>query len=435
MTQPGRYSIRAHIQALADSLETDCTACGLCIEECPLLGRGVLAHADPEEIATGRLGMLSDGIFCEPAYLFARACLRCGACEHVCPVGIDAKQANHVVRVAAAASGGEVAARYANDTAGLRRMLPASPSNPFRLLHVLQARPEDVCWYHEIPDDPPQVDVLLFLSCVGMARVDRIHTLMDLFRAAGVRFAAIAGLDFCCGLLDALAGDLDTAQRHLDHLAAAIEAFGATELVTDCPSCYGWFHDLSLTQDVPFRYRHSTQLLAERLGDLPQRQEFRARVTVHDPCHYGRRREEYEPSRVLVAAVPGLELVELERNRENTACCGGPASGFQPELARQLAGERMDEAAAVGAELLLTPCSGCVSTLEGAGRERGIAIDDVVGPLAKSLGIAHENRLASLFGASSVEEVLVKAKGALWETTHAREAVEQFVAALLNRPR
>jgi len=425
--------IRDHFENVRRSLEDDCTACGLCVEECPTFGRGVLEGADPEEIAADRITVASTGVFLEPAYLCARACMRCGACREVCPVGIDAAQANHLIRLAALEGGTESAHRYEKETAGLRAMLPTNPANPFKMLQDLQTHAEDVVWYTDVPEDPVQVDVLLFLSCVGMARLDRIRTLIDLLELAGVRFATIGGLDFCCGLLDALAGDLETAQRHFNRLAEAVEAFGARELITDCPSCYGWFSDLSRTQPLPFSFRHSTQLLAERIDRMPPRQRIEGCVTVHDPCHYGRERGEWEPSRQLIEAVPGLNLVEMSRNRADTACCGGPAKGYQPEIGRLLTGERVREAARAGVGTILSPCAGCVSSLESAARAVRVATEDIVEPLALALGIEHENRLEHLLVGKTRDEVLELAAGGLWEETYRREDVERFVDSMLKR--
>ncbi|MEE4272915.1 MAG: (Fe-S)-binding protein [Thermoanaerobaculales bacterium] len=430
----GRFTgLSDHFERVRRSLEEDCTACGLCLEDCPIFDTGVLAGADPTETVEGRIETASGAGFYEQAYLLARACIRCGACRDACPVEIDPVQANHLVRLAAAAGDGEAAARYAADTVGLRAMLPDNPTNPFRMLQVLQMREADVVWHTEIPRDPEQVDVLLFLSCVGMARLDRIRTLMDLLELTGVRFATIGGLDFCCGFLDALAGDLETGQRHFDRLAAAVDAFGAAELVTDCPSCYGWFADLGTTQQLPFAFRHTTQLLAEHLDELPPRRALEGCVTVHDPCHFGREPAEWEPSRRLVEAVPGLRLVEMERNREHTACCGGPATGYQPELGRRLTEARVREAERAGAETILSPCSGCISSLGPAARGAGMAAEDVVAPLARALGIEHENRLAGILAGETVDEILRRAAGGLWETSHDRGEIEGFVASMIAR--
>jgi heterodisulfide reductase subunit B len=136
-----------------------------------------------------------------------------------------------------------------------------------------------------------------------------------------------------------------------------------------------------------------------------------------------------------VRAIPGLELVEMPRSREHTACCGSPASGFQPEIARELRDERADEAVASSADLIVAPCSGCVTNLGPAASARGMGAENVVTLLAQKMGIAHPNRLAALLASRTPEELLSKASGRLWEQTHSRAETERFVSGLLEGQR
>ena len=115
-------------------------------------------------------------------------------------------------------------------------------------------------------------------------------------------------------------------------------------------------------------------------------------VTYHDPCHLGRQGEPYVPwdgeetkiygqavvydpprpryngaqgvyeaPRDVLAAIPGLELVEMERNREAAWCCGagGACREAYPEFSAWAASERIEEAEATGAEAIVTACSRC----------------------------------------------------------------------------
>lgn len=107
--------------------------------------------------------------------------------------------------------------------------------------------------------------------------------------------------------------------------------------------------------------------------------------------------------------------------------------GFQPEVGRALSSERVREAARAGAETILSPCAGCVSSLEGVAGTEGLTTEDVVAPLARALGIEHENRLAAILAGESADEVLERAAGGLWEETHGRDQMERFVTTILAR--
>ena len=85
------------------------------------------------------------------------------------------------------------------------------------------------------------------------------------------------------------------------------------------------------------------------------------KVTYHDSCHLGRGCGVYDPPRAILRAIPGLQLVEMERNQRWSWCCGGGGGVPEaaPELAQWNASDRMCEARASGAELMLTSSALC----------------------------------------------------------------------------
>lgn len=104
------------------------------------------------------------------------------------------------------------------------------------------------------------------------------------------------------------------------------------------------------------------------------------KVTYHDPCHLGRHLRDdgiYEPPRELLKSIPGIELVEMERNRENAWCCGAGAGVSQAntELALRTANERLKEARTTGATALITSCPWCEKNFKDAVREYGEDIE------------------------------------------------------------
>jgi heterodisulfide reductase subunit D len=98
------------------------------------------------------------------------------------------------------------------------------------------------------------------------------------------------------------------------------------------------------------------------------------KVTYHDPCDLARNSGVYDEPRRVLAAVPGLELVEMPTARELANCCGGGGNVemVDPDLAAAVARRRVDEALSTGAEAIVTSCQQCLRTLATRVRRDGV---------------------------------------------------------------
>jgi Fe-S oxidoreductase len=228
---------------------------------------------------------------------------------------------------------------------------------------------------------------------------------------ASARVLAKGGLDFvidsdegCCGGKAYDMGyrdDFETAAKaNLEKWAAA----GVRTIVTPCATCFWTFKRLYpqvAGDDHGLEILHTTQV-ADRLikeGKLELTKPVNMKVTYHDPCHLGRQGEDYvpwhgeeakifgqavvydpprprysgafgvyEPPRDVLKAIPGVELVEMERTKEAAWCCGGGGAVPQayPDFADFTAAKRLDEAQTTGAEAIATACSSCNRILGSA---------------------------------------------------------------------
>jgi Fe-S oxidoreductase len=92
------------------------------------------------------------------------------------------------------------------------------------------------------------------------------------------------------------------------------------------------------------------------------------KATYHDSCHLGRGCGVYQAPRTILRSIPGIELVEMERNQRWAWCCGGGGGVPEayPELAQWNARDRMREATETGAELVLTSSALCQESFSAA---------------------------------------------------------------------
>ncbi|PZN07355.1 MAG: FAD-binding oxidoreductase, partial [Bacillota bacterium] len=129
------------------------------------------------------------------------------------------------------------------------------------------------------------------------------------------------------------------------------------------------------------------QLLKE--GRLKFERELPVKVTYHDSCHVGRWFNIYDEPREILRAIPGLQLVEMEHNREYGLCCGLVAAFNSMETVAHCGQQRIGEAVATGADWIVTNCAGCGSQMNFTARTMGAPVQqkDLTDVVAMAMGI------------------------------------------------
>lgn len=220
-----------------------------------------------------------------------------------------------------------------------------------------------------------------------------VRAAASVLKKAGVDFALDSG-EGCCGGKAYDMGYRDdfakAAKANLDKWTAA----GVKTVVTPCATCYHTFKRLYPEVGSTVEVLHTVELVDRLIkdGSLELTTSVPMTVTYHDPCHLGRQGEPhvpwngkevkiygqavvydpprpryigaygvYDPPRDVLKAIPGLELVEMERNKEAAWCCGagGSVREAYPEFNAWTATERIEEAKSTGAEAIATACPGC----------------------------------------------------------------------------
>jgi Fe-S oxidoreductase len=227
---------------------------------------------------------------------------------------------------------------------------------------------------------------------------------VQLLQAAGLDVGIAGAEESCCGGRAFELGYRGEAVNFFDDMQARVKSSGATMLVTPCADGYAAFKYLYPLAGVelPVEVMHVSQVFERMVatGRLVPKRDLGLKVTWHDPCHLGRmgepflggwagdkrdrlrsqsrtgRRGVYDAPRETLGAIPGVELVEMERIRQYSWCCGaggGVIDAF-PEYAAWTAAERLEEAASTGAEALVTACPWCERMFADAARETGSAM-------------------------------------------------------------
>jgi Fe-S oxidoreductase len=214
-----------------------------------------------------------------------------------------------------------------------------------------------------------RADIAYFAGCTAsFVEQDIAQATTCLLTKAGVEFTYLGDGEACCGIPMLMAGLWDAFEEIMRHNIEGMREKGVKTVVTSCPACWlswkvyypQWAEKLGI--DYPFETKHYSEVLADavRSGALEFTRPVNMKVTWHDSCHMGRAGGIYEPPRELIRAVPGIELVEMEHNREEAHCCGSVMTLVADPPAAQRVGEiRLQEAKATGAEALVACCPCC----------------------------------------------------------------------------
>jgi len=241
------------------------------------------------------------------------------------------------------------------------------------------------------------------------------RTAVTLLRNAGVDIGIMGKNESCCGGRAYQWGyrkELNAAARR--NARAWIKA-GVKMVVTPCAECYYTFNRLyretGLTLEVVHVTEYIDRLVKKRKIKLTK--SVPLTVTYHDPCHLGRLGEPYvpwqgtrkkiygqipvwkpsrprytgawgvyAPPRSVLASIPGLTLVEMERTREYAWCCGAGGGVLEayPDFAAWTAAQRLAEAKASGAEAMVSACPWCESNFADAAesQDEKVQVYDII---------------------------------------------------------
>ncbi len=172
----------------------------------------------------------------------------------------------------------------------------------------------------------------------------------------------------CCGSPVYMTGQTDKAKEIAQTNINIFKDEGIEKIITSCAGCYRMLKDTypkKFNLDHGIEILHLPEFLLNKYnnGELKFNKNINMKITYHDPCHIGRHMGIYDPPRDILKKIPGIELVEMTRNRHNAWCCGsgaGVRSAFK-DLSSYAANERIEEAKETTAEALVSCCPFCLN--------------------------------------------------------------------------
>lgn len=222
------------------------------------------------------------------------------------------------------------------------------------------------------------------------------RSMVEIMKAAGVDAGIMGKEESCCGGRAYETGYLGEFTKYAQHSIETYNSLGVSTVVTSCSDGYSFFKNLypKVNIGMKFGVMHAVEYIEQLIkgGRLNFKRAVPMRVTYHDPCHLGRHLSDagvYDAPRNVLKSIRGIELVEMERTRENSWCCGAGAGVSQAnsDFSVWTANERLKEAKATGATALVTSCPWCERNFKDAIKQykTDIEVCDIAEVVRKAL--------------------------------------------------
>jgi Fe-S oxidoreductase len=214
-----------------------------------------------------------------------------------------------------------------------------------------------------------------------------------LMNEAGVKFAILGNKEKNSGDTPRRLGNEFLFQELATKNIEEFEKAEVKKIVTIDPHAYNIFKNEYPDFGLEAEVYHHTEVLYElvRDGKLVPKHAVNEKITFHDSCYLGRYNDVYDPPREILKSIPGVQLVEMERNRETGMCCGagGGLMWMEEETGHRINVARTEQAIAVNPSIISSGCPYCLTMLSDGTKakevEEKIATYDVAELLEKAV--------------------------------------------------
>ncbi|MFC5587713.1 (Fe-S)-binding protein [Sporosarcina soli] len=235
----------------------------------------------------------------------------------------------------------------------------------------------------ELKKQGEEFDYLFWVGSMGSFdnRSQKIAlSFAKLLNEAGVSFAILGNKEKNSGDTPRRLGNEFLFQELAAQNIEEFEKNGVKKIVTIDPHAYNIFKNEYPDFGLEAEVFHHTELLAELVkdGKLVPKNAVHETITFHDSCYLGRYNEVYDPPREILKSIPGVKLIEMERNRENAMCCGagGGLMWMEEHTGSRINVTRTEQAIATKSSTISSGCPYCLTML-GDGTKALEVEDDI----------------------------------------------------------
>lgn len=326
-------------------------------------------------------------------------CNTCGNCSTQCENWIDTVGIIEAVRATLVDAGIPLQDKHA-----MVKQFAAERDNPYG-----KDKEKRMDWAKADKDIAPQldkkgVDTAYFTGCTASYNQTSIATATTrILKKLGYDFAVLND-EVCCGSPFFRVGEIEFAKKLMKKNLDLYSKFKT--MIYSCAGCYRTMtvdYKKHTGKELPFKTKHAMEIVADAIKSgkikIKSHPDLKGKTfTYHDPCHIGRhifieRKHEimhnsknmfldsrkvkdmqsqwFSIPRVILNAIAkanDAKFIEFYRNMEESFCCGagGGVRSQYPDFSLKTASLRLDEAEAVGAQIVTTECPFCWRNLSDA---------------------------------------------------------------------
>jgi Fe-S oxidoreductase len=331
-----------------------CLDCGKCTSVCPI--NECDPDFNPRLIVQRRLNQ--DKITLQDESIWQ--CLSCYLCTERCNYRLEFPEFIRVLREESREEGYQIKCTHGGAIQSLMGIMAKKDLKQNRLN-----------WLSDDIEISNMSDTIFFVGCApyfdiifkdfSLNLLEGVKGALKLLNYAQIPFKLLDN-ERCCGHDLLMQGDRDgfikLAQANLKEFIQN----GVKKVITSCSE--GYYTLKVYYPKILGRTDIEVLHLTEVLSDLWEKKKFNPqkiekKVTYHDDCRLGRCAGIFEEPRIVLEQIAGLKLVEMERNRTNSSCCGSRPWVYCGNVNRRIQEKRLGQAKKTGADVMVTSCPKC----------------------------------------------------------------------------
>lgn len=247
----------------------------------------------------------------------------------------------------------------------------------------------------ELKKEEKSFDYLFWVSSMGSydSRSQKIAiAFAKLMNQAGISFAILGNKEMNSGDTARRIGNEFLFQEIAEKNIKEFNKHDVDKIVTIDPHAYNIFKNEYPDFGFEAEVYHHTQMLYDLVmnGKLAPQKEINQRLTYHDSCYLGRYNGVYDPPREILKAVPGLELIEMARTKEDGMCCGagGGLMWTEETTGNRVNVARTEQALETESSMISSACPFCLTMLDDGTKAKEVDEDISTMDVAEILALS-----------------------------------------------